>query len=125
MESQLFAVDNYDPLIAELENVVKAIPSSESYVGILDRDIKNQEAAVQTGNKADEASSALKGAEDTKAGAQAVESNAALYNLADVTAPEQLKELGEGFEKGTATAADENNLMGAFDQAVKAALANA
>lgn len=64
------------------------------------------------------AKTAKKGAEDTKAGAQAVKSNPKLFKLADITAPQELKNFAAGIKNGKKTPADENNLMGALDKQV-------
>lgn len=121
----LFAVDNYDPLIEELAEVKKAIPTSEAYVDKVSKDIKDQKQAAISGNMAEMARTVRKGARDVKAGAQSVESNKELLEVAEETAPNALEDLAAGFAKGTKTAADEDELMGKFEKMVEDALADA
>lgn len=98
--------------------VAKEIPGTEKYVKTLNADIEAQKEAVLSGNKAEMAKTAEKGAKDTKAGAQAVKSNPKLFKLADIIAPEKLKEFAAGIRKGTKNPKDENDLMGALNRQV-------
>lgn len=120
----LFAVDGYYALISQLENVVKQISSAEAYITQLESDIMYQLGAAQSGNRLQMAATVQIGAIDTQLGANAVKSNAALYNLANVTAPQRLEQLAIAFIAGIANATTENNLMNTFANEVLQALAN-
>lgn len=111
-------------MIAEVEDIRKDIPKSKNYVEKIDDDIVAQRQAALSGNRFRIARTVEQGAEDTKAGAYTVKSNPALYKLADKTAPDALEQLAKAILKGTKTAKDENDLLGAFIKLVAQALAN-
>lgn len=108
----------------ELKNVVVAIPKSKHYIAKLDKDIEAQKQAALKGDIDEMVKTVRKGAKDTKRGAHNVKPNPGLYKMGDQTAPNALNDLAAGFEDGTKTAKDENDLMGQFDKLVEDALAN-
>lgn len=110
--------------MVKLEEVALAMPESEIYVDELGEDLEYQKEAAQSGNIREMSKSVLKAMKDTKKGSHSVESNAKLFNIADVTAPNALRDLAAGFVKGTKDAKDENDLMGEFIKMVQDALAN-
>lgn len=107
-------------MIAAIKGVEKTLgPQVKPYANTLITDIKNQEAAVKSGNKQAMGHTVEKGARDTKDGSPAVEANPKLFKLANKDAPAKLEELGAEMVMGTATPTDENKLLGEFNTKVR------
>lgn len=118
----LYAVDNYERLIATIDRIPEEMPQTKRYIEKLDEDIEAQKEAIITGDLEQMAETVRRGAEDTKEGAHTLKGNRKLYKVGDKVAPKELENLAEGFENGTKTAADEYALMGYFDTLVGDAL---
>lgn len=113
MVNFLFAVENYDKLIAAFNGMLPSLgPQAKPYVEQLNIDVKKVKHAVEGGVSTEIVSTMGNFAKDTKAGAGHTRPVPALFHLIDAIVSEQLQYTWALVGVGERTSNDVTDLMG-------------
>lgn len=115
----LFAVNNYESLISDIDRLGAAIPQAKPFIAKIDADIKTGEAAAKSGNKAAMQKALAAGIKDAEAVAPAVKSNPRIYRLAKM-APAIVRKMSAKIQQGAKGVTNVNGLAGKFHKKLNA-----